>query len=340
MLTQNQIKEIREHLESSQNPLFFFDNDLDGLSSFLLFCRFLGHGKGVAIKSFPKLDESYTRKIRELNPDKIFILDKPMVSEEFIEYCAQHGLPIIWIDHHEPQKMKDVNYYNPMNGKKPSNEPVSYLCWQVVQRDDWIALLGCLNDWYLPEFTKDFSRKYPGLLDNIKSPGDARFKTEIGKILMILSFAMKDSTTNVMRMIRILIDTQTPYEIVSGDKKYDPIMRRYKQINKTYKKLFGKAQEQSRGKILFFQYSGDMSISRELCNELYYRHPGKIVVVAYVKGEKVNISLSSSKHDLRPIVAAALKEVEGSGGGHPQACGASIQVKDLEKFKEIVESFA
>ena len=30
MLTKKQVGEIKEHLDKAQNPLFFFDNDLDG----------------------------------------------------------------------------------------------------------------------------------------------------------------------------------------------------------------------------------------------------------------------------------------------------------------------
>ena len=44
MLTKKQINEIREHLEKAQNPLFFFDNDPDGLCSFLLLQRYIGRG--------------------------------------------------------------------------------------------------------------------------------------------------------------------------------------------------------------------------------------------------------------------------------------------------------
>jgi len=340
MLTQNQLKEIREHLESSQNPLFFFDNDLDGLCSFLLFRRFLGRGKAVPIKSFPKLDESYTRKIRELNPDKIFILDKPLVSKEFLDYCKQHGLEVVWIDHHEPQDVKGVHYYNPMKNKKPSKEPVSYICWQVVQKDDWISLIGCLYDWYLPDFVKDFSKKYPGLLDSTKSVEDIRFKSDMGKLLMILTFGLKDTMTNVLRMIRGLIEAQSPSEVFSGDKKYESVLRRYNQLNRTYKKLVDKAIRQQHGKIVYFQYGGDMSLSREICNEVYYHFPSKIIMIAFVKGEKVNISLTSPTIDLRPIIVKIMEEIEGNGGGHAQACGASVKLDDLKRFKEIVESYA
>jgi len=55
MLNEKQINEIRNHLEKAQNPLFFFDNDNDGLTSFLLLQRYIGRGKGVVIRSFPDL---------------------------------------------------------------------------------------------------------------------------------------------------------------------------------------------------------------------------------------------------------------------------------------------
>ena len=89
MLTQKQILEIREHLEKAQNPLFFFDNDNDGLTSFLQLQRFIGRGKGISIKSFPDLNISYFRRITELNPDYIFILDKAVVSDKFLDRIKQ-----------------------------------------------------------------------------------------------------------------------------------------------------------------------------------------------------------------------------------------------------------
>ena len=73
MLTEKQIKEIKEHLEKAQNPIFFYDNDPDGLCSFLLLQRYIERGRGVAIRSFPELDANYFRKVEELNAYYIFI---------------------------------------------------------------------------------------------------------------------------------------------------------------------------------------------------------------------------------------------------------------------------
>jgi single-stranded DNA-specific DHH superfamily exonuclease len=42
MLTEAQLDSIRGHLERAQNPIFFFDNDADGLCSFLNSAAFFG----------------------------------------------------------------------------------------------------------------------------------------------------------------------------------------------------------------------------------------------------------------------------------------------------------
>ena len=116
MLSPKQISEIKEFLDKTQNPLFFFDNDPDGLCSFLLLRRFIGRGKGYPIKSAP-LNEDYIRKVEELTPDSIFILDVPLVSAEFFQEVEKKNIPIVWIDHHRTEGNhipSFVNYFNPV----------------------------------------------------------------------------------------------------------------------------------------------------------------------------------------------------------------------------------
>ena len=108
MLEKNKLEKIRTQLESSQNPLFFYDNDADGLCSFLILRRALGRGKGVVIKSFPDLKPQYTQKVDELNPDTIIILDKAELSKKFVDYVREKEISIIWIDHHETKTPKEI----------------------------------------------------------------------------------------------------------------------------------------------------------------------------------------------------------------------------------------
>ncbi|MFT4326664.1 MAG: DHH family phosphoesterase, partial [Candidatus Woesearchaeota archaeon] len=112
-------EEIREKLQTCENPLIFFDDDADGVCSFLLIYKYLNKGHGVIVKSTPEIKaDPYIRKITEYMPDLVIILDKPKVEDEFLKGIS---CDVIWIDHHEPQTItqKNVYYYNPeVEGKQ------------------------------------------------------------------------------------------------------------------------------------------------------------------------------------------------------------------------------
>ena len=346
MLTQKQVKDIKEHLDKAQNPLFFFDNDPDGLCSFLLLQRYLGRGKGVPVKSFPDLSENYFRKIEELNPDYIFILDKPRVSQEFFKRINQVNLPIVWIDHHEINKedIPDfVNYYNPLFNTPAKSEPVTALCYQLTNRkkDLWLAVAGCVSDKFFPDFYSDFKKTYPDLSVNSKDAFDIVYKSDIGKISRIFSFALKDRTTNVMRMLKFLGEAETPYEVLEEGKKNSLMYDRFNFIERKFEKLLKKAKmiERDSDNILFFQYAGDLSVSSDLANKLGYLFPKKIVVVVYAIGIKANISVRGKK--IRKLVLKAIEGLENAtGGGHEDAVGGRVRLEDLEKFRENLEKAA
>jgi hypothetical protein len=335
MLTEKQVKEIRAHLGKAQNPLFFFDNDADGLASFLLLRRYIDRGKGVAIKSFPELNASYTRKIYELNPDYVFILDKPQVAEGFLQEVSELNLPTVWIDHHNVPKPEFENYYNPYHNDETS-EPVSYLCYKTADKkeDMWIAMIGAIGDGFFPEFAEEFGKQYPELWgDNIKTASQALYTTEIGRITRILGFGLKDRTSKVVSMLKFLTTAKSPFDILDEDKAR-PILQRFKQVNSKYSRLVDKARNFVKGDILFFQYGGDLSLSADIANELFFLFPNKLIVVSYIKGAKANISLRWEK-DVREVTLNAIKGLEGAtGGGHEHATGAQVAVEDLPKFRD------
>jgi len=190
MLTLKQIKEIREHLSKAQNPLFFFDNDVDGLMSFILLRRFIGRGKGIAVKSFPELDGTYLKRVNELNADYVFILDKPLVSEDFFSGLKELNLPVVWIDHHEVSMEFDreyVNYYNPLYNRKKASEPVSFLAYQVSgkKEDRWFSMVGCVADNFFPNFTEEFAEENKELWGKkSKLPFDVLYCSEFVPVIV------------------------------------------------------------------------------------------------------------------------------------------------------------
>ncbi|MFZ5955205.1 MAG: DHHA1 domain-containing protein [Nanoarchaeota archaeon] len=336
MLKDSELKQIREFLEKSQNPLFFFDNDADGLCSFLILQRALGRGKGVAIKSFPDLNKTYLRKIEELNPDFVFILDKAKVSREFLEGVNEKSIPTVWIDHHleiiEEDILNKIEYYN----SSPSSEPVTYIAYKIFPRkqDMWLAMIGCIGDSFMPEFAREFEKNYPEFFNSKLSASDSLFTTELGKIVKILNFGLKDTTTNVVNLVKYLTRANNIYDILEENKSTRQLYYRFNQLNKIYENLIKKAESFSKSsKLLFFTYSGEMSMSCEISNELAFRHKNKIIAVAFKKQEKANVSIRGK--NARSLTLKALEGIENSsGGGHEQACGAQVPIDKLDEFKE------
>jgi single-stranded DNA-specific DHH superfamily exonuclease len=340
MLTQNQIKEIREHLSKAQNPLFLFDNDQDGLCSFLLLQRYIGRGKGFPVKSSPRMNKDYFRKVKELNADYIFILDQPEVSEEFFEEVEKVNLPVVWIDHHEIDLKKVkipgfVSYYNPLFNKDKTKEPVTALCYQIVNKkeDSWLGVVGCVSDSFFPDFYKDFKRQYPELAIESKEPFKIFYDSEIGKIARIFGFALKDRVSNVISLIRFLAVVKGPYEILNESKNNKIFHSRFSEIEGKFNRIIDKAKKEASGNLIFFKYAGDTSMSADLANKLMFLFPEKAVIVVYNKGPKVNISARGK--NIRKLMLKAIEGLEdATGGGHENAAGAQVRLKDMEEFEK------
>ncbi len=342
MLTKKQIDEIREHLDKAQNPLIYYDNDPDGLCSYLILRRFLGRGKGVAIKSYPDLNAQYAKKVQELKADYVFILDKPMIATDFLDELASFQIPVVIIDHHDLdtshlKKYVNVHLYNPTKnkGKNKSDEPVTALVYAVTKRleDLWLAVMGCIADHHLPEFASLFSEHYPEYWGSVKAPFDAYYRTEIGKIAQAVSFGLKDSFSHVIALQNFLISCSGPQDVFAELHTNELFRKRYEEIKKKYTALRQQVQVNPHDSLIFFSYAGDLSISAELANELSYYNPKKYVVVAYVKGAVANASLRGK--NVRSMLEKVLKKLDhATGGGHNDAVGARLQASEIEKFKD------
>ena len=344
MFTAKQIKEIREHLGKAQNPIFFFDNDPDGLCSFLLLRRYIGKGRGVPIKSYPGLSQDYFGKVKELNADYIFILDKPMVTEEFFEKVKEINIPVVWIDHHaiEKSSVPDfVNYYNPLFNRKKSSEPVTALCYQITERheDLWIGVVGCAADRFVPEFYEEFRKENPELSIDSNDGFKIFYESGVGKIAKIFSFALKDTTTNVINMINFLTEVRSPHDVLNESHENKSMHQRFKQINAGYMKRLDKAVEvgKASGDVLFFHDKSNLSVTSELSNEISYIFPDKFVFIFYI--QEVKTRISARGENVRKILLEAIEGLEDAkGGGHENAVGAVINSGGLEKFKDKVKS--
>ncbi len=331
------IDEIREELLTCKKPLFFFHDDADGLCSFLLLYRYIKEGKGVVVKASFGVDEMFLRKVGEYQPDKVFITDMAVVTQDFIRNVK---VPIILIDHHPvKEKVRGVKYYNPRLENPDLNIPATKICYDIVQQDMWIGAVGTIGDWvYIESFMKEVKKQYPKLLNKkIKTPESALFDSEFGKLAKIFNFILKGKITDINKCIKILTRISGPEEILeqtTSPGKF--IYKKYESVVKPYENLLKMAlKKASDDKFLIFPYASDESFTGELSNELLYRFSDKIIIIAREKSDEMRCSLRSPKNiNVREILMKSLVGIEGRGGGHEQACGVSVKREQWDTFIE------
>ena len=87
----------------------------------------------------------------------------------------------------------------------------------------------------------------------------------------------------------------------------------------------------TRSKLILFYYSENQwSFTANLANELMARYQQKTVLIARKKGEEYKCSIRGK--NIEPKLQKALENVNGRGGGHPDACGAVINEADWDLF--------
>ncbi|MEK6984414.1 MAG: DHH family phosphoesterase [Nanoarchaeota archaeon] len=334
-LSKIQIAQIRDNLDNCKNPLFFFDDDQDGLCSFLQFYRYKNEGRGIIVKTTPKLGSVFARKVEEYRPDKIFVLDIAVVEQDFLDEIK---VPVIWIDHHAPLERDNVKYFNSRISNWEDNHPVSYMCYQTIGQDLWIATVGCVADWFLPPFLNEFKEQFPDLIDKpYRVPGDIIYATKLGHLIRIFSFILKGRTGNVMQCIKILTRIKSPYEILNQESAQGKfIYKRYEQVNTLYEPLLKdvlNTVRKTKEDLAVFKYKDDKSsFTSDLSNEAMYRNPDNIILIAREKNDEMKCSLRSSNIILPPLIEKALVGLNGYGGGHEHACGLNVKTSDFQEF--------
>ncbi|MBT4334232.1 DHH family phosphoesterase [archaeon] len=336
MIPEKQIKELREYLSKAENPLFFYDDDPDGVCSYLLLKKYVDdRGKGIIVKSVPTLEEKFVRKVKEYCPDLVVVLDMPDISQDFID---QVHVPIVWLDHHGPVERKGVHYYNPRLTAPKDNKPTSYYAYKVTKQNLWLATLGTTADWYYPNFAKEFATEYPDLLSKkVKKPETVLYDTKLGELVKIVSFLLKGDMKDVRTSIHLLSQMESPYEILNQTSpKGKWLYKRAMKFQKEYDVLLADAlKTKAKGKLLLYYYpSTKNAFTSEISNEILYKNPTKVTIIARESSGYMKLSFRSTDIKLPKLIEKAMDGLDGYGGGHEHACGGNLNKDDFDEFIE------
>ena len=338
-LTDKQLQELREMFSSSARPLILFDDDADGLASFLIIYKHIREGKGIPVKNAPELGPEMAQKVNDYGPDLVIIVDVPIINQDFIDKVKTK---IVWLDHHPLINRKGVQYYNPRQENPEDNRPTSYWVYKAIPENLWIAMTGIVGDWFLPEdeMLNEFRENYPGLLPvEIKRPEVALHDSKLGELIRIISFNLKGKASDVIKSIKVMTRIRDPSEILEQTTAGGRfIYKKYAKLKQTYDLLLSQIKVKPEDKLLVFVYkSPDYSFSAELSNELIYKHPDKVILVVWEYGGEYKCSLRSTKMNLPQLIEKSLEGVSGYGGGHDHASGACIKIADFEQFVENIK---
>jgi len=340
-LTATEVSKARKILEHAARPLFLHDDDCDGVSSFVMATQFAGDGKGVCVNKSPNVSEEYLRKVQEYQPDVIVILDKPQVDETFL---SGTNVPILWIDHHEPQdvtKYKHVTYLNPRTHNNEDNRPTSYWTYTITKKNLWIATMGCVADWHIPDFIKEFDKTFPGLLPTTyETVEEIYLHSSLGKVIKAIQFNLKGTVADVRKSILTLTRIEHPREILEQTTPRGRfIWNKYRKLAAGYERHLKHAIENAKtpGHILLYEYDDEQTYTAELSNELLIRYPQKITIISRKHDGKRKCSIRSSNVELPTRIEQALKGLDGRGGGHTNACGVVVREEDWQTFYDRME---
>lgn len=335
-----ELKDFRKRILEAKRPLFFYDDDADGLSSYLLCHHARGEpALGIRVHSSAMLTADYLRKVEENLPDLVVVLDKPYVEQEFID---QVKVPILWLDHHEVQKPQGdhVFYYNPRRKDDADNRSTTYWAWKALGRpqDLWIAAVGNISDWQVTDVAEAFCKQYPELLPPVKAAPEALFGDhEFGRLTRIIQFNLKGDSSDVRTAIKILSRIESPQELLDHTSPRAKLLyKRYQTVEKQYQKMLSEARKSAgESKLLYHLYQKlETSLLSEVSNQLVFEYPQKIIFVAREHNNEVKLSIRSATVPVVEAVKKAMEGVRGNAGGHTHACGGNIKADDFPRFFE------
>jgi len=334
MIPKKELEQIKEELIECQNPFFFFHDDPDGLCSFLLLYRFKGEGKFHIVKNRPIIEENFIRFVPE-ECDKVFVLDIAMIEQGFADKIKK---PVVWIDHHAPQKLSKVKYFNPRIKKPDEYTAVSAICYKAINQDLLIGALGTIGDLSKQTFLSKFFKEYKSLIGNHRDLFDITFKTKFGKLIRIIEFNLAGKTKDIKKSLVIFSKTKNFTDFLEPKtEEQEYVLRKYEEIDKEYQEVLKEGMKFKKDEPYVYVYKeGNVVFGGELGKEIPYRIPGKkVYIIAREKGGRMLCSLRSKKINLVEFLKKAFHSVDGFGGGHPVAAGCSVRKEDFDKFVEL-----
>ncbi|MFT4250712.1 MAG: DHH family phosphoesterase [Candidatus Woesearchaeota archaeon] len=337
MLREEELTKLKETITKTSRPIVFFDDDADGLVSYLLVKQANTEAIGYRAARGPELTHHFIGFVNKHSPDAVLILDKPLLSEEFVQAVKT---PTLWLDHHDKEAYKNLQQYqhltyiNPSVNEEKDHRPTSYWVYEATKGPLWLAAAGAISDWD-ETLIQELRAQHPELLQEAQTIPEILYTTPLGEIIRVLNFCLKGSTQEIATCVEALTKIQTPQELLENTSKASKHIHKHVQpILQEYKKQLSQASKETINKGVYTYVFDNLNTSlvTNVANELHTTTQAKILIIGRKDKTNITFSMRSENTHLPEILSKALTHVRGYGGGHSNACGGSIHEDDWKTF--------
>lgn len=192
-------EQARDLILAAKRPIVFFDDDADGVASFLVTQRVLGMTFYAPVKKRPNLGSTLAGIATQLAADLKIVLDVAELEDEFLEPAPK----TVWVDHHDAQDPRGAVYVNPKTRGEES-VPTSVLVRDLLGGPAWIAAVGSVADYHVPAFIEEVRDAYPSLVPAFESVEDLVFSSPLGELALIFETCVKGTVPEARRKLYLL----------------------------------------------------------------------------------------------------------------------------------------
>jgi len=280
---------------------------------------------------------------RLLKNDLVFFLDIPADHERDELSKLSQRANIIIIDHHNI--MHDMNsdsiiHYHRELLNEERYYPASKMVYDILGGIDWMACIGLIGDYAgkpWKEFINSIHDKYGYTHCKDENCFDSPF-SDYDRLINSARMAQGDK--GCLKALNILVKSADWLEF----KENAMILENWaKQVNDYIEFVksdydINKVQHKGAELIFYELVNPKYRIGSVLSTIVSTETPNRAVIIIIHKDNAININIrrQDGEYDMSELAKLCTNDIEGSGGGHRKASGATIKEKDLDSFKDCV----
>ena len=325
---ENKFYEFVDNINKDDKIALISHTDLDGVASAKIINEIF-NTEIIKFIDYQELNQNLVNELKGFKVNKVVFTDLSFSNTIILKEIEKFA-DILIIDHHLYEENLNSNKTIFINAQGVCATYVNYyLSYEIknIERFDWLVACASIADWMFSknqEFLKIIFKKYNDEFD-INYVKKGKFWDLQYKLSLVLVYFRND-----LKKAYNFIGEE--FGEVENLNKYAKEVQ--EEINLCIKKFEQEKIEISDG--YFWEFKSKFSIKSIISNILCSKYPEKTLVIGEPGNEYYRLSArrQDKKLDVSFLLRELTKDLDSNAGGHLIAAGATILLKDVNKFKQ------